>query len=186
MAIVDDFSDLDRKFPHACFKCGKDLYFLELSLANYTIKLSHLKQLWKSKDIEFYCCICYRREGFEPKITPWINTPRTRRGESDMFDAVMHSIGPTVINGDLHYHWAGMLGNLRPGDIVQAGEPVELCSPETPIRAIALDRASNGEQLFVHFRDGMTMAYNISMTELDTKPKKKSRFQRIKERLFKK
>lgn len=60
---------LDKKFPHVCFKCKKELKFEELFVANSSF-INHfdmplyrkLKNWWKSRFIEFYCCECYNIE----------------------------------------------------------------------------------------------------------------------------
>ena len=58
---------LDIKYPHICFKCKKELSWVELFNANMNDFWSFnaykgykiLKKLWRSRDIEFYCCSCY-------------------------------------------------------------------------------------------------------------------------------
>ncbi len=58
---------LDIKYPHVCFKCKKDLYWVELFYANARSSFrgwdfktyKKLKRLWRSKVVEFYCCKCY-------------------------------------------------------------------------------------------------------------------------------
>ena len=63
---------LDRRYPHSCFNCKRGLKFLELFQANTKNKYYRnggcfdmplyrkLKKLWRSKDIEFYCCTCFK------------------------------------------------------------------------------------------------------------------------------
>lgn len=68
---------LDIKYPHKCYNCGDLILWKELLIENgvfrgsykyiYTgkgyldlfKKYKHLKKLWKSKVIQFYCCDCY-------------------------------------------------------------------------------------------------------------------------------
>ena len=68
---------LDTKYPHECYYCGRELYFKELLDRNAKItqkgirgirglkvsydyaKYKHLKKLWRSKVVQFYCCRCY-------------------------------------------------------------------------------------------------------------------------------
>lgn len=70
----------DKKYPHKCFKCGGKLQYLhalnKAKAKGFTEK--QFNNMWKSAAVEFYCCTCF----------PRISTPRTRRGESDMFDAM--------------------------------------------------------------------------------------------------
>lgn len=76
---------MDRHYPHICFKCKHDLIWRELvtrnihwefkrylitfkndikivSLKNWIDNIKqyrHLKQLWRSSVVQFYCCDCY-------------------------------------------------------------------------------------------------------------------------------
>lgn len=66
---------MDKKYPHTCFKCGKSLRWTELLSSNGLYKhggirdniyeqYKHFKKLWRSKVIQFYCCLCYNRSSF--------------------------------------------------------------------------------------------------------------------------
>jgi len=46
---------MDIKYPHKCFNCGKHLYFEELKRANPSISANILENLWKAKEVKFYC-----------------------------------------------------------------------------------------------------------------------------------
>ena len=57
---------LNTKYPHVCFKCKRELRFIELYGINreyseaFNIPLyKRLKKLWKSPYVEFYCCVCF-------------------------------------------------------------------------------------------------------------------------------
>lgn len=50
---------LDKKYPHKCYKCKKDLHFTELCAANMGYDEKQLKEWWKLEGIEFFCCTCY-------------------------------------------------------------------------------------------------------------------------------
>ncbi len=58
---------LDRKYPHVCFECQTPLKFQELLDANSCTAFldvdmyKRMKKLWRSRVIEFYCCLCYLR-----------------------------------------------------------------------------------------------------------------------------
>ncbi len=70
---------LDIHYPHKCHKCKTPLYWVELYHANVNHivynrardmslqwdfkKYKELKELWRSKVVQFYCCECYRRFG---------------------------------------------------------------------------------------------------------------------------
>ncbi len=50
-----------------CYSCKREITLLELNLANPSIDESHLRRLFESPYIEFYCCDCY-----EIKSPYWI------------------------------------------------------------------------------------------------------------------
>lgn len=54
--------ELDKKYPHQCYGCKKELEFRELILNNNEINIDHLKKLWMSKCVKFYCCKCLNEE----------------------------------------------------------------------------------------------------------------------------
>lgn len=117
--------------------------------------------LWKTEQVEFLCCICYGQEtrpsleGLRENI---ISTPRTRAGESDMFDALRHAI----ISGPGYIVRVRVEGDIRPGDLVIDG---------SPYRHDALDALIHGSDLFI----------GASVTRFGETNPKKSRLQRIKE-----
>ncbi len=71
---IDKPHPLDVKYSHVCYSrfCGKQLRFEELFQANtkneyyrnggcFDIPLYRkLKKLWRSKDVEFFCCTCFK------------------------------------------------------------------------------------------------------------------------------
>jgi len=58
-------TEINKDYPHKCFKCGHELRFEELYNANFDSSLVYLEKLWKSEFVKFYCCGCYR------KINEW-------------------------------------------------------------------------------------------------------------------
>ena len=68
-------TELDFKYPHRCFECGKELRWLEVTEATSNgFRIEYLKKLWKSKYVQFYCCKCFIviiKEGLKrPPIDP--------------------------------------------------------------------------------------------------------------------
>lgn len=54
--------EIDKKYPHICFRCKKPLKFMELRAANRDKEESYLKNLWELEGIEFFCCTCYKEK----------------------------------------------------------------------------------------------------------------------------
>jgi len=63
-------SEMDKKYPHKCFKCGRELKWLELLNTTQISNIDKseeeygewLRLLWCSNIIEFYCCNCFNRK----------------------------------------------------------------------------------------------------------------------------
>jgi len=51
--------DVFRTPKKICYSCKREITLLELNLANPSIDEDHLKKLFESPYIEFYCCNCY-------------------------------------------------------------------------------------------------------------------------------
>ena len=54
--------ELDITHSRECYKCKKELRFIEVIEANRQIPMKQLKKLWKHPAIQFYCCQCYNHE----------------------------------------------------------------------------------------------------------------------------
>lgn len=48
---------LERK----CYRCKKQLCFVDLLQSNTAIKSQYLQILWNDERIQFYCCQCYAK-----------------------------------------------------------------------------------------------------------------------------
>ena len=63
-------TELDFKYPHTCFECGRELRWKEIYIAsgNWHLEIKYLKKLWKNKYVQFYCCKCYNIIKFEEDL----------------------------------------------------------------------------------------------------------------------
>ncbi|KKM14449.1 hypothetical protein LCGC14_1705990 [marine sediment metagenome] len=62
---------MDVKYPHVCYGCHNKLKFSHLCSRNLKSDHSnekHLKKLWKSAVVEFYCCECYGKQKVKDPI----------------------------------------------------------------------------------------------------------------------
>ncbi len=65
----DDAYHLNKDYRHYCFECGLFLSFIHFLKRNLKFRLDgldgnnveYLKKLWKSPDIQFYCCECIKK-----------------------------------------------------------------------------------------------------------------------------
>lgn len=65
--VKEEKHRLDVKHPHKCFGCKKDLGWVELfnrnSISFFDVfNYRRLKKLWKAPIVNFFCCICFRKE----------------------------------------------------------------------------------------------------------------------------
>ncbi len=49
---------LDIDYPHYCYECNNSLYWRSFHIVNTKYNHEYLEKLWKSKHVQFYCCIC--------------------------------------------------------------------------------------------------------------------------------
>ncbi len=90
---------------HLCQECHKQLYFSEVVDSNKSIiSVEKLKELWKMKQVEFYCCNCYNSIVLKGKITiPEFRMNGIVYPHDSIFSSSQHTLGLCEPDPNHHY-----------------------------------------------------------------------------------